>query len=119
MASSKHKKHEIDATAQRPGRLATRVAMLLMGKHKVSYVPHIDAGDKVVITNVDKMVFSGKKLEQKEYLHHSMYPGGLKSAPTQRVMKEDPEKVLLLTVAKMLPKNKFRTNRMKRISFKK
>jgi len=113
-----HKKHEIDATAQHPGRLATQIAMFLMGKHKVTYDPHIDNGDKVIITNVDKVVFTGKKLEQKEYRHHSMHPGGLKEAPAKRVIKQDPTKVITLAVVKMLPKNKFRTNRMKRLSFK-
>ena len=113
-----HKKHEIDATAQHPGRLATQVATLLIGKHKVTYDPHIDNGDKVAITNVEKLFFTGKKLEQKVYRHHTMHPGGLKETPAKKVAKENPKEVLRLAVAKMLPKNKFRDNRMKRLTFK-
>ncbi len=118
MAHLKHKRHEIDATAQAPGRLATRIATLLMGKNKPTYTPHIDNGDKVVITNVSGLVFSGKKLEQKKYRHHTMHPGGLKETPVKKVVKEKPQEVVRLAVAKMLPKNKFRTNRLKRLSFK-
>lgn len=118
MSNTKHKKHEIDATGERPGRLATRIATLLMGKHKVSYDPHLDAGDRVTIINADKIVFSGKKLAQKEYLHHTMHPGGLKSLPASKLVKEDPERVIRLAVAKMLPKNKLRVGRMKRLLFK-
>lgn len=99
-------KYTIDATSLRPGRLATQIAGILMGKHKVSYVPYKDVGDKVVITNVDKIVFSGKKLDQKDYKHHSMHPGGLKSTPVKKVIIEDPKKVIIHAVAKMIPKIK-------------
>lgn len=116
--STKHGKHVIDATGLRPGRLATKIALLLMGKNKVSYQPHIDEGSKVLVENVSKMVFSGKKIDQKVFRHHTMHPGGLKEAPAKKVFTENPEKVLELAVAKMLPKNKFRTNRLKRLTFK-
>ena len=89
-----------------------------MGKHKASYDPRVDAsGDKVVIKNVSQMVLSGKKLDQKEYLHHTMHPGGLKSIPAKKLFKENPEEVLNHAVNKMLPKNKLRTARMLRIKF--
>lgn len=117
MASTKHKKIELDATAQSPGRLATQIARILMGKHKTSYEPHVDRGDRVLVTNVDKVAFTGKKFEQKVYRHHTMHPGGLKETPVKKVIKEDPEKVVRLAVMKMLPKNKFRTIRMRRIMF--
>ncbi len=117
MATIKRKKIEIDATGQTPGRLATKIATILMGKHKVTYVPHIDAGDKVVILNVNEIRFTGKKLDQKIYRHHSMHPGGLKEIPAKKMM-EDPKQIILLAVAKMLPKNKMRDLRMNRISFK-
>jgi len=110
---------EIDATGQAPGRLATKIATLLMGKHKVKYTPNIDAGDKVVITNCDKIVFTGKKLEQKIYRHHSNHPGGLKEKQAKTQMAESPEELIRLTVAKMLPKNKLRDQRMIRLHFKK
>lgn len=118
MAGITHNKHEIDATGQRPGRLATQVARLLMGKHKITYQLHVDEGSKVLITNVDKMVFTGKKLEQKDFKHHTMHPGGLKSTMVKKILKENPQEVLRHAVAKMIPKNKFRTNRMNRLSFK-
>lgn len=111
-------KFEIDAAGQAPGRLATKIATILMGKHKVTYRPHVDNGDKVVILNVSKMIFTGKKLEQKLYRHHSMHPGGLKEIPAQKMMKEKPEDVLRHAVMKMIPKNKLRTQRMLRITFK-
>lgn len=112
------KKHLLDATGARPGRLATQIARLLMGKHKVSYVPYRDMGDKVVVINVNGVVFSGKKLDQKEYLHHSMHPGGLKAKPVKTVLKEDPREVIRHAVSKMIPKNKLRGARLQRLNFK-
>lgn len=113
-----HHKQELDATGQAPGRLATQIAMFLMGKHKVSYEMHVDKGDKVVVSNVDKIVFSGKKIDQKVYRHHSMHPGGLKETPAKKIITEDPREVVRLAVMKMLPKNKLRADRMKRLHFK-
>lgn len=118
MTSIKRKKIEVDATDMAPGRLATQIATILMGKNKPNYDPRLDCGDKVVVLNAKFMRFSGKKIDQKVYRHHSMHPGGLKETPAKKVMKENPEKVVSLTVVKMLPKNKFRTDRMNRISFK-
>ena len=112
------KKHVLDAIGQRPGRLATEAAKFLMGKHKVSYDPSTDCGDKVQITNITQLFFSGKKIEQKIYRHHTMHPGGLKEAPAKKIADEDPEEILRSAVSKMLPKNKFRTNRLKRLTFK-
>lgn len=117
MASRHHKKHIIDATGGRPGRLATQIAILLMGKNKPTYAPHLDRGDRVVVTNVDKIVFSGKKLAQKEYRHHTMHPGGLKTEPAKKMVQERPADAVRHAVAKMLPKNKLRSNRLLRLSF--
>ncbi len=117
--STNRKTIELDATGMAPGRLATKIATFLMGKHKVKYTPHIDFGDKVVITNCDKIVFTGKKMEQKLYRHHSNHPGGLKEKQAKIQMAESPEEVIRLTVAKMLPKNKLRDQRMIRLHFKK
>ena len=117
MSAIKRKKVEIDAAGMAPGRLATQIATTLMGKHKVKFAAHIDMGDRVVVLNSKEIRFSGKKLDDKVYRHHSMHPGGLKEIPARKMM-EDPQKVILLTVEKMLPKNKLRNARMKRISFK-
>lgn len=110
---------EIDATGQAPGRLATKIATILMGKHKVKYTPHLDLGDKVVITNYDKIAFTGKKLDQKLYRHHSNHPGGLKETPAKKVIAEKPQEAIRSAVIKMLPKNKLRDQRMLRLHFKK
>jgi large subunit ribosomal protein L13 len=118
MSNIKRKKIEIDAAGKVPGRLATRIAMILMGKTKVGYKTHIDSGDKVVVINVDQMYFTGKKLDNKVYRHHSMHPGGLKEKPAKILFKEDSREILRLAVSKMLPKNKLRTARMLRLSFK-
>ncbi|MEK7625344.1 MAG: 50S ribosomal protein L13 [Patescibacteria group bacterium] len=112
-----HHKQEIDAAGQTPGRLATQIAVFLMGKHKPTYVTHLDKGDKVVVLNVDKIVFTGKKLEQKVYRHHSMHPGGLKEVPARKMM-EDTKEIIRLAVMKMLPKNKLRAGRINRLHFK-
>ncbi len=109
----------IDATGLAPGRLATKVAMILMGKNKPTYAPYLDEGDKVEIENVSLMRFTGKKIDQKLYRHHSNHPGGLKEIPAKQMLKEKPEDVLNLAVIKMLPKNKLRNLRMKRLTFKK
>ena len=117
MSKNKRKKIEIDATNMAPGRLASRIASILIGKTKPSFAPHLDVGDKVVILNPSAIHFTGKKLEQKIYRHHSQHPGGLKEIPAKKMML-DPKKVILHAVAKMLPKNRHRTDRLLRISFK-
>ena len=118
MTKISRKTIEIDAANQTPGRLASKVAMILMGKNKVGYVTHIDSGDKIVIKNIEQIYFSGKKLEQKVYYHHSLHPGGLKIIPAKKVLKENPREVLRHAVLRMLPKNKMRTARMLRLKFK-
>lgn len=117
MGKVKRTLHVIDATGKAPGRLGTEIAKFLMGKHKVSYTPEHDRGDKVLITNAAKVLFTGKKLEQMDYKHHSMYPGGLKSVLVSKVMRENPQEVIRHAVIKMLPKNKLRAGRMLRLKF--
>ncbi len=107
--------HTIDATGKVIGRLSTQIATLLIGKHKPTYEAHIDAGDFVRVTNVAKVRFSGKKLEQKELISHSWHPGGLKRVPLKRAMEKNPRKVLAHSVAKMLPRNTHRAARMVRL----
>jgi len=112
------KTHKIDATGKALGRLATEISVLLQGKHKPSYEPRIDNGDFVHILNINKVKFTGKKVEQKDWKRHSAYPGGLKSLSMKELVeKGDYERILKLSVDKMLPKNKFRVERIKRITF--
>ncbi|MBR3870353.1 MAG: 50S ribosomal protein L13 [Clostridia bacterium] len=95
----------VDAEGKTMGRLAADVATLLNGKHKVTYTPHQDCGDFVIVTNVEKMVLTGKKLDQKFYRTHSGFPGGLKEVKYDRLMATKPELALRLAVRGMLPKN--------------
>lgn len=94
----------VDAADQTLGRLATEVATILRGKHKVTYTPHVDCGDHVIIINADKVKMTGKKLDQKIYRRHSGYVGGLKELTAREMMDKQPEKVLTLAVKGMLPK---------------
>ncbi len=94
----------IDAEGQRLGRLATRVATILRGKHRPTFTPLLDTGDFVVIVNADKVALTGRKLEQKTYYHHTGYPGGMRFTPVKRVLEDNPERVLRKAVWGMLPK---------------
>jgi large subunit ribosomal protein L13 len=114
----KRQKITIDASGQIVGRLATRIAMILMGKNKPNYRPHIDTGDKVEINNIGEIRFTGKKMETKGLRHHSMHPGGLKTKMVKELIKEDPKRILIHAVGRMLPKNNTRPRRLLRISFK-
>ncbi|MEX0592428.1 MAG: 50S ribosomal protein L13 [Nitriliruptoraceae bacterium] len=96
----------VDADGQTLGRLATRVATVLRGKHKPTYAPHMDMGDHVVIINADKIVLSGAKGEQKLYHSHSGFPGGIKSVPFARMLERRPTDVVEKAVKGMLPKNR-------------
>ncbi len=95
----------VDAEGQTLGRLATQVARVLMGKHKPSYTPFLDCGDFVVVINADKLVVSGKKLDQKTYFTHSRYPGSGRETTLRSMLSKKPEKVIELAVKGMLPKN--------------
>lgn len=109
--------HEIDVEGKVLGRVATRVATLLIGKHKAGYVPYMDMGDVVIIKNVDKIVLTGKKEEQKVHYRTSNRPGGLKTSPISRLRKENPSEILKHAVKYMLPKNRTQSIRMKRLKF--
>ncbi len=106
---------ELDATNQAVGRVASQAAMILQGKNKPDYQPHIDNGDAVIINNASQVKFTGRKLVQKDYYHHTMYPGGLKRTPMKKVFEQDPTEVIRRAVYKMLPKNKLRPKMMKRL----
>ncbi len=111
-------KHEIDAANQAPGRVAAKVVTLLRGKNKPDFSPHIDGGDFVAVLNAGKVKFTGKKLAQKDYYHHTMHPGGLVSISMKKVFDKDPTKVIRVAVYGMLPKNRLRDEMMKRLTIK-
>lgn len=107
--------HEIDATDQVVGRLAGRIAALLMGKGKPGYVPHVDQGDFVKVTHADKVAFTGKKWQQKVHFRTSNRPGGLKRVPVAKLRAERPAEIVRHAVKYMLPKNRTQAVRMKRL----
>ena len=96
----------IDAENKVLGRLATKIAAILRGKHKSVYTPHMDTGDFVVVVNAKKVHLTGRKLANKIYYRHTGYPGGLKSMSAEEMLKKKPEDIIKLAVRGMLPKNK-------------
>lgn len=96
----------VDATDQTLGRLATRIATLLEGKHKAIYSPHLDTGDHVVVVNAKAIRVTGNKLQQKSYVRHSNYPGGLKEESLATLLARKPELVIERAVKGMLPRNR-------------
>lgn len=108
--------HEIDASGQALGRLATRIATILIGKHKATYVPNLDAGDAVRVKNAAQVKLTGNKADTKVYYHFSGYPGGMKSRKYVDEMAKDPGRVIKAAVDKMLPKNTLRSRRLKRLT---
>lgn len=105
----------IDASTLPLGKLATIIVDKLMGKSKVTYTPHIDNGDYVVVTNAKDLVVTGEKLTQKKYYRHSGYPGGLKTLTLAEVLDKNPALAIQSAVQGMLPKNKLLKERMKRL----
>jgi len=105
----------IDATTMPLGKLAVVIADKLMGKSKVTYTPHIDNGDYVVVTNAKDIVVTGDKMVAKKYYRHSGYPGGLKELKLEEVLEKDPVRVVREAVKGMLPKNKLAAERLKRL----
>ena len=102
--------HVVDATDQVLGRLAARVAMILQGKHKATYTPHVDTGDFVIVINAEKVKVTGRKAEVIEYDTYSRYPGGRHLYSYKRMNELHPEKVIELAVRRMLPKSKMGRN---------
>jgi len=107
--------HLIDAKNQVLGRLATRIAVLLIGKNKVYYAGHLDCGDYVVVINSDQVKVTGRKLTQKKYYRHSNYPGGLTTTTFQQQLAKDSRKLIERSIKNMLPKNKLRSPRLRRL----
>ena len=98
--------HVVDADGKRLGRLAADVAIVLMGKHRPEYTPHVDTGDFVIITNADKIVMTGKKAQHRIKTTYSGYPGGLKAETYESLLSRKPEEVVSDAVRRMLPKNR-------------
>ena len=104
--------HVIDAKGKILGRLASEAATLLIGKHKATYTPNINVGDKVVVLNSDQFVVTGDKINSKVYIHHTGFPGRIKEESLKDMTKRNPEKVIRNAISGMLPKNKLRKERM-------
>lgn len=105
----------VDASTLPLGKLSVIIADKLMGKSKVTYTPHIDNGDYVVVINAKNLVVTGEKMLQKKYYRHSGFPGGLKELRLEEVVEKDPAKAIEAAVKGMLPKNKLAAERMKRL----
>ncbi|MPW24992.1 50S ribosomal protein L13 [Alkalibaculum sp. M08DMB] len=96
----------VDADGKTLGRLASEVAKILRGKHKAIYTPHVDTGDHVIIINAEKIVLTGKKLDQKTYRRHTGYPGGLREVTYRKLIEEKPEFVVHKAIKGMIPHNR-------------
>lgn len=105
----------IDASGQTLGRLAVRIARLLMGKDKVNYTPHVDVGDCVVVVNASKIRLTGNKAQTKFFQRYSSYPGGLRQYSYQWMLEHRPELLLERAVRRMMPRNKLRAHRMRKL----
>ena len=114
-ATVERKWYVIDAAGKPLGRVASTAATLLRGKHKVTYTPHVDCGDHVIIINCDKAVLTGNKLEKKYYRYHSGWIGGLKEIQYKTLMANNADKAMMLAVKGMLPGNTMGANELKRL----
>lgn len=110
-----HKWYVVDADGLVLGRLATRVAALLRGKHKAMFTPSMDTGDCIIVINADKVVLTGNKEDQKVYYSHSGYPGGLKETPYVKMREEHPERIVMHAVKGMLPHNRLGRAMLKKL----
>ncbi len=105
----------VDADGQVLGRLATQIAVTLMGKHKAHYTDFLDTGDFVVVVNAGKVRMTGKKLDQKSYYRHTGYPGGIKEIRARDLLKKHPNRLITFAVKGMLPKNKLGRQMLKKL----
>ncbi|HCZ07422.1 MAG TPA: 50S ribosomal protein L13 [Thermotogae bacterium] len=110
-----HKWYVVDLDGKVLGRAAAQIAKILMGKHKSEYTPHVDTGDYVIVVNADKVVLTGKKLDQKVYYRHSGYPGGIKATKARDLLAKHPERLVYLAVKGMLPKNRLGRRMLKKL----
>lgn len=105
----------IDAQDKVLGRMASRIAMVLRGKHTAKFTPHVDTGDFVVVVNARKVRLTGNKLTQKNYYHHTGYPGGIRSVTAEKLLATYPERVIMNAVRGMLPKNRLGRAMLKKL----
>ncbi len=105
----------VDAKDKVLGRLASKIAYMLQGKHRPDYTPHVDQGDFIVIVNAEKVKLTGKKLDQKIYWRHSGYIGGLKLQTARQLLEKHPERLIYLAVKRMLPRNRMRKKLLKKL----
>jgi large subunit ribosomal protein L13 len=105
----------VDAKGLTLGRLASKIAPILKGKHKPAYAPNVDGGDFVIVINADRIHVTGNKLEDKKYYRHSGYPGGLREDSLRSLLNKQPERVLMLAVRGMLPKNALGRKMLKKL----
>lgn len=105
----------VDASRETLGRLASRIATVLRGKHKAQFTPHVDVGDFVVVVNASQVNLTGEKLDRKFYHRYSGYPGGLRSADARTVRADDPERMIREAVKGMLPKNRLAREQIKKL----
>jgi len=110
-----HKWYVVDARNEILGRLATRVAHVLRGKHKPIFAPHVDVGDFVIVINAQKIRVTGKKAQQKRYTRYSGYPGGLKETIYEKMIEKHPERILEHAIKGMLPKNRLGRQMFKKL----
>lgn len=96
----------VDAEGEILGRLASKVAMILRGKNKPSFTPHVDCGDNVIVINAEKIRLTGNKMEEKQYVRHTGYPGGQRFSTPDQIMRKNPSKIIETSVKGMLPKNR-------------
>jgi len=107
--------YEVDASKFTLGRMATRIATILRGKHKATFTPHMDVGDFVVVKNAEKVKFTGRKIDQKEYYRFTGYPGGLRTKKLSDRMKVEPTKVIRDAVYNMIDSNRLRKHILRRL----
>ena len=105
----------VNADGQVLGRLASKIATTLRGKHKETFTPHLDMGDHIVVVNANKVRVTGRKAEQKKYYHHTGYPGGLKTETFEKLIQSNPEKVIRKAVWGMLPHNRLGRKLIKKL----
>ncbi|MCU4138792.1 MAG: Ribosomal protein L13 [Thermodesulfobacteria bacterium] len=111
----KRKWYIVDAKDKVLGRLASKLAYMLQGKHRPDYTPHVDQADFIVVVNAEKIKLTGKKLDQKIYWRHSGYIGGLKLETARKLLERKPEQLIYLAVKRMLPRNRMRKKLLKKL----
>jgi len=105
----------VDAEGQTLGRISTQIAMVLRGRHKPTYTPHVDVGDFVVVVNAEKVKVTGTKRKTKKYYNYSGYPGGLRARTFEDLIEKDPQRIILHAVKGMLPKNRLAAKQLRKL----